>query len=63
MLEILQFVFSGFWIWVGFCIASGAVLEFLWKCWNRFLRHLNVRKHGWPPEHLDADGDWPAKLD
>lgn len=27
-------------------------------CWNRFLRHLNIRKAGWPPEHLDADGDW-----
>ena len=24
---------------------------------NRILRHLNIRKHGWPPEHLDADGD------
>lgn len=28
------------------------------RCWNRFMRHLNVRKHGWPPAHLDADGDW-----
>lgn len=27
-------------------------------CWNRLIRHLNVRKHGWPPEHLDADGDF-----
>jgi hypothetical protein len=25
---------------------------------NRFIRHLNVRKAGWPPAHLDADGDW-----
>ena len=21
------------------------------------MRHMNIRKHGWPPEHLDADGD------
>jgi hypothetical protein len=25
---------------------------------NRVIRHLNIRKHGWPPEHLDADGDF-----
>jgi hypothetical protein len=25
---------------------------------NRILRTISVRKHGWPPEHLDADGDW-----
>jgi hypothetical protein len=24
---------------------------------NRFIRHWNVRKAGWPPNHLDADGD------
>jgi hypothetical protein len=28
------------------------------RCWNRLMRHLNVRKHGWPPEHLAADGDF-----
>ena len=21
------------------------------------LRHINIIKHGWPPEHCDADGD------
>ena len=24
----------------------------------RLFRHLNIRKHGWPPEHCDADGDF-----
>lgn len=28
------------------------------RCWNRLMRHLNVRKAGWPPAHLDADGDF-----
>ena len=28
------------------------------KMWSRFMRMLMVRKHGWPPIHLDADGDW-----
>lgn len=26
--------------------------------WNRLMRHLNIRKHGWPPPHCDADGDF-----
>lgn len=25
--------------------------------WARFMRHLNIRAQGWPPPHLDADGD------
>lgn len=62
MLEIIQFMFSGFWIWVGFFITSYLflhyALKFLLKAWSRFLRHMNIRKHGWPPTHLDADGDW-----
>lgn len=24
---------------------------------NRIVRHLNIRKHGYPPPHCDADGD------
>lgn len=25
---------------------------------NWIIRHMNIRKHGWPPEHCDADGDF-----
>ena len=25
---------------------------------NRIMRHWNIRKHGYPPAHLDADGDF-----
>ncbi len=28
------------------------------KIWRRLIRHLNIRRHGWPPVHLDADGDF-----
>lgn len=24
---------------------------------SRIIRHLNIRKHGYPPPHCDADGD------
>lgn len=26
--------------------------------YSRTMRHLNIRKHGWPPAHCDADGDF-----
>lgn len=32
----------------------------MFKIWNRFMRHLNIRKHGYPPAHCDADGDFKA---
>ena len=25
---------------------------------NRVLRHWNIHKHGYPPPHCDADGDF-----
>lgn len=34
------------------------LVNFIFKSWNRLIRHLNIRKHGWPPSHCDADGDF-----
>jgi hypothetical protein len=28
---------------------------------NRPLRHMNIRKYGYPPSHCDADGDFLEK--
>lgn len=28
--------------------------------WKLFWRRLNIRKHGWPPAHCDADGDFKS---
>jgi hypothetical protein len=30
----------------------------LFRGWNRLMRTINVHNAGWPPAHLDADGDW-----
>jgi hypothetical protein len=27
------------------------------RAWNRLLRSQNIAARGWPPSHLDADGD------
>jgi hypothetical protein len=60
--KILEIAFSGFWPFVGMMILlNGSAYFFVnmvVKMWVRFTRMLMVRKHGWPPAHLDADGDW-----
>lgn len=30
---------------------------------NRILRTTKILARGWPPAHLDADGDWKPKAD
>lgn len=30
---------------------------------NRILRTIKVCNQGWPPSHLDADGDWKPEGD
>lgn len=34
------------------------VCGLLFRGWNRLMRHLNIRKAGRPPAHIDADGDF-----
>lgn len=56
-MEIIKFIFSSFWVFVGFVIILSIVLNSILFIWNRFFRHFNIRKHGYPPSHCDADGD------
>jgi hypothetical protein len=58
MFPFIEFAFSSFWVWVGCWFVFYFSAELVLKCWSRFMRLLMVRKHGWPPPHLDADGDW-----
>jgi len=57
-MEILQFIFSGFWTWLGAMIILWLPFEFMIRVYTRTLRHLNIRKHGYPPVHCDADGSF-----
>lgn len=63
MLPLFQFILSDFWVFIGFIITLSTVLHFIFNVWNRAWRHLNIRKSGWPPPHLDADGDFKPKED
>ena len=62
MMEFLEFTFKSFWHFVGVAIllngAAYFIINGLLKSWSRLLRCVMVSKHGWPPSHLDADGDW-----
>jgi len=50
MTFVLAIVISGF--------ISGFISSVLVSLPNRILRHWNIRKHGYPPVHCDADGDF-----
>jgi hypothetical protein len=60
-MNLLEIMFSGFWQFIGCWILLGSAfygtLRFLFLVINRSLRAGNIRKQGWPPLHLDADGD------
>lgn len=39
-------------------IFGNAMVQICVNLPNRVLRHWNIRKHGYPPVHCDADGDF-----
>ncbi len=40
---------------------AGAPIRYAWRAYNRHCRTLNITAKGWPPPHLDADGDFKPK--
>ena len=63
-LEILRdSVSGGFWRFIGFWILISLVVTAPIKIFRYFFRHLTIRKHGYPPEHCDGDGDFKKETD
>lgn len=56
--KLIDTAFSGFWYFLGMIIILGMIGNGIAYIINRIIRGFNIRKHGWPPSHLDADGDW-----
>jgi hypothetical protein len=44
-----------FFIIVMICLTIDSIITNICKA---ILRRNNIKEHGWPPEHLDADGDF-----
>ena len=42
-------------------LLTGCAMRISFRLINRVLRTIKVTARGWPPEHLDADGDWKPK--
>ena len=59
---LLDSVSGGFWVFIGYYFIITTVLvipaNLIIIAINRPLRHRNIRKHGYPPQHCDADGDF-----
>jgi len=58
MIEFLQFTFQNFWTWLGVMILIGVPVNFCLRVISRLIRSSNIKAKGWPPPHLDADGDF-----
>lgn len=58
MAHLIDRIFTNFWCFMGFLIILYTILYFAFLFWNRFWRHWNIHKHGYPP-NTDADGDFP----
>jgi hypothetical protein len=57
-MDFLRFTFRDPPHFIGMIILIWIPLKFIHKFVYEILRHWNVRKHGYPPEHCDADGDF-----
>jgi hypothetical protein len=60
--QIIEIAFSGLWQFVGMSILLNGLAYFtvngIIRLSTRFFRLVMVSFRGWPPNHLDADGDW-----
>lgn len=58
-MDIYQFMSGSPYLTFFLAIIVGKVIvRVLVHLPNRILRHRNIRKHGYPPAHCDADGDF-----
>lgn len=59
--KIIDTAFYGFWHFIGMFLMIynilGLLVNMILRMWSRFFRSMMVRKHGWPPDYLDSDGD------
>lgn len=61
-MRLIEFIFSGFWTFIGSLIMLYVLLYFptnliLMIC-HRLIRARTIRKIGYPPVYCDGDGDF-----
>ena len=64
MTDLFQFASENPWLafFLALIVSSTIVAPFkiAFQAYNRKLRSMNIAAHGWPPAHLDADGDFKS---
>lgn len=61
-MDFWQFMNNSPFLTFFLALILASVIKTPFWAFNRFMRHLNIRKAGWPPPHCDADGDFkPVK--
>lgn len=58
MEKLLDFMFTGFWPFIGGLTIIYLVLKLVLILTQRLFRVINLLKNGYPPPHCDADGDF-----
>ena len=56
-MELIKFIFSDFWIWLGFTIIFTTIINFIYKVYSRTLKHRSIMKNGYPPEYYEEEED------
>lgn len=63
-MDVLKFMSDSPWLTFFLAMIAGEVIgRVVVNLPNRILRHWNIRKHGYPPAHCDADGDFRPEKD
>jgi hypothetical protein len=57
-MDIVRFIFSSFWVWLGSVIIIYIPFNSVVFIVRAMVRGWMVKKQGWPPAHLDANGEW-----
>ena len=58
MTNLWQFMSDSPWLTFFLAVLAALLIEEVIGIPNRVLRHWNIHKHGYPPPHCDADGDF-----
>jgi hypothetical protein len=57
MTELYAFMGEHPWLTFFLALIAGQIAVWPFRLVNRYIRHRNIKAAGWPPKHLDADGD------
>ena len=55
MIEVLDFMFQSFWVWLGCAAILYIITNFIVSILNTYMCHRTVRKVGYPPSHCVKD--------